>query len=301
MTQVYMPAFYLGVVEELQKKAFDVEAMPVNENILPSLSSQAKWKYVRTKDGLKLSDGNLVYSFGGFSDQYPAEDTRISRTANDSMLDFDKDQVSRGTAQIHRSSPDNIYMTLADGAQNPTFMLQHEGGKNWRYSPSKKFLEKLKLLSQPKEETTTALDPAALLAGAADTVKEASLAAHEMLHMGVNKAQSKGDLFDQATRNPYHGQGFFDASSLADAIKNIGSSVGNAATNTAGFAATHPLATILGTYALAKGVGKARDYMNPAREEERNNDSQTKKVLREAADISTAVLPTLASMSIMRD
>jgi hypothetical protein len=105
MQQVYLPAFYLGVHEELEKyarcwegyepvpgkepysedscrpkgskkkekkAATDINSMPVNENILPNINSQAKWKYVRTKDGLKLTDGNLVYSFGGFREAFPA-------------------------------------------------------------------------------------------------------------------------------------------------------------------------------------------------------------------------------------
>jgi hypothetical protein len=283
------------------KLAFDVSSMPVNENILPSLASQAKWKYVRTKDGLKLSDGNLVYSFGGFPESYPSEDAMISRLADDNILDFEKDHVSKGTAQIHRSSPDNIYMTLADGSQNPTFMLQHETGQNWRYSPSKKFLQKLKALEQPKEDQNVTVDPASLLAGASDIVKEASLAAHDLIQMGVNSAYPKGSLAEQAAMNPYHPRGFFDASSLAAKIKSTGNSIGDAASRTVGFAADHPLASILGTYALAKGIGKARDFIDPSREEERKNESQTKKVLREFADVSTAALPTLASMAYMRE
>ncbi len=180
--RVYMPAFYLGVQEELEKyAATDMSSMPVNENILPSISNQAKWKYVRTKDGLKLSDGHLVYSFGGMPEHFPAEDSRVNRLSDDNILNFDKDSVSKGTAQIHRSSPDNIYMTLADGGHNPTFMLQHEAGQNWRYSPSKKFLEKLKAVKHKTEQPTaqhttkdhefqdsTVLDVNSLFAGARD-------------------------------------------------------------------------------------------------------------------------------------
>jgi hypothetical protein len=224
MQQVYLPAFYLGVHEELQKHArcwegyepvpgkepysedscrpkkskkekkaaVDIDSMPVNENILPNIDRQAKWRYARTKDGLKLTDGNLAYSFGGFPEEYPSEDTRISRMSDDNVLNFENDAISKGTAQIHRSSPDNIYMTLATGSQNPTFMLQHEGGQNWRYSPSKKFIAKLKALeasrpappvSEPTLDTappeehpqvnSVLIDPASLMSGAQDAIKQA--------------------------------------------------------------------------------------------------------------------------------
>jgi hypothetical protein len=194
--------------------------------ILPTISNQTKWKYVRTKNGLKLTDGNLVYSFGGMPEEFPAEDTRISRLADDNILDFDKGAINKGTAQIHRASPDNIYMTLANGAHNPTFMLQHEAGKNWRYSPSKKFIQKLKALQQAANISPTheniSVDPAALVDGATDTVK-------------------------QAIENPYLGAGMFDAQSMADTLNNAAGKAGDALS----WMGNHPLATGLGTYAAS--------------------------------------------------
>jgi hypothetical protein len=177
MFNLDLPAFYLGAYEELSKKAWlskqavDVSAMPVNENILPTVGGQTKWKYVRTRDGLKLTDGNLVYSFGGLPEEFPSEDTQVSRLSDDNILDFEKDHVSKGTAQIHRSSPGNIYMTLADGQMNPTFMLQHEEGQNWRYSPAKKFMAKLKALKENTPTENVSINPEALLDGAKDQVK----------------------------------------------------------------------------------------------------------------------------------
>lgn len=180
MTEINIPAFALGVVEELYKKSFlvkeayDVNTMPLNENIIPTLKGQTKWKYVRTKDGLKLTDGNLVYSFGGLPSDYPHDDARVSRLDDDNILNFERDALQKGTAQIHRASPDNIYMTLADGAQNPTFMLQHEEGKNWRYSPSKKFMQKLKAMREalpPAQEENINIEEKALTDGAVDQLK----------------------------------------------------------------------------------------------------------------------------------
>lgn len=280
MTPVYLPAFYLGVKEALEKhsrcwegyepvpgkepysedscrpkgekkqqkekKAVDLDKMPINENILPNISSQAKWRFVRTKDGLKLTDGNLVYSFGGLSEDFPAEDTRLSRLADDNILNFENDAISKGTAQIHRSSPDSIYMTLATGKQNPTFMLQHESGKNWRYMPSKKFVEKLKQMEskspaiQPKSEeeeeekpaadNMVLLDPESLLKGAEDLIKKS------FEGLGL----TSDDLADYISRG-VHG------------ISNLGS-------NALQGMANNPMLTGLGVYA---GMNMLQDKNNP--------------------------------------
>lgn len=186
MISVYLPAFYLGVSEELEKSALDHH--PMNENILPTSARQLSWKYARHGENLKLSDGNLVYHFKGLPEHFSQEDHRVHRGEDDNILNFDKDAKHKGTAQIHRSSPDNIYMTLTDGKHNPTFMLQHEGGKQWRYTPSKKFVEKLKKMegakstdSSSKPETQeesktpyqnfTLLDPDSLFKGALEYIE----------------------------------------------------------------------------------------------------------------------------------
>ena len=235
MTEIYLPAFFLGAQEELEKhSAMSVDSMPLNENILPTISKQTKWKYVRTKDGLKLTDGNLVYSFGGLPEEYPAEDFKLSRTADDNILNFEKDAIGKGTAQIHRASPDNIYMTLANGANNPTFMLQHEGGKNWRYSPSKKFLQKLKAISAsmpPADQTIQAL-PEQMIEGGQEAIKQAMLES-----------------------SPALGAGFMDLDSLTSAI---GKGVGKA-TDSFNWMGAHPVATGIGTYAASRALTPAQN------------------------------------------
>jgi hypothetical protein len=315
MTSVYMPAFYLGVCEELEKAArcwtgyepvpgkkpysedscrpkgsstkkekekkstkvaFDVASMPVNENILPNIASQAKWKYAKHKGGaLKLSDGNLVYSFA-MPESYPAEDARVSRLDDDNILNFDKDAISKGTAQIHRSSPDNVYMTLANGAENPTFMLQHEEGKNWRYSPAKKFLEKLKALgsgSSSEANDTLPLDPKALLDGAHDSVKE-------------------------ATYLPFTGQGVFDSpEEAAEWLKDKYHTAEDSISRFSKARAEAPVTSMLGGYAIAHGIGAVRDALDPSRVEARKSDPE-ERLKRELLPVAAGVLPTLASMAI---
>ena len=296
MQHVHLPAFCLGVHEELQKHArcwegyepvpgkepysedscrpkgskkekkekkasTDLNSMPVNENILPNIDRQAKWRYVRTKDGLKLTDGNLVYSFGGFPEEYPSEDARISRMSDDNILNFENDAISKGTAQIHRSSPDNIYMTLATGSQNPTFMLQHEGGQNWRYSPSKKFLAKLKALeatrapkvnlensnaadtAQPTQQSQTdsvLIDPASLISGAEDNIKQA-----------FNLAEGEG-IFQNATE-------------AANAINSGLTSIGDFGKNMITNMAEKPISSIAKSLLIGKAISGIRDKFNPER------------------------------------
>lgn len=285
LTHVYMPAFYLGVQEELEKaarllekEAVDLNSMPVNENILPSLSGQAKWKYVRTKDGLKLSDGNLVYGFGGLPEEYPSEDARVSRSEIDNILDFEKDSIGKGTAQIHRSSPDNVYMTLADGKHNPTFMLQHEEGKNWRYSPSKKFVAKLKAMqervkpemgdltesSEVEQPSTSVINTTSLMEGADNHLKQA----FEM-----------------------------DADSASESLKSLLHGAGNLGQSFIDSHAAMPVTSLVGGYAASKGVSKLLDNINPDRVSDRamNPDKRTSHEIWSAAP---AALATLGSMAI---
>lgn len=272
--------------QDASKIAFDLDNMPSNENILPNINSQSKWKYVRTKDGLRLSDGNLVYNFGGFPDEFPGEDLKVNRLKDDNILDFEKDSIGKGTAQIHRSSPDNIYMTLADGARNPTFMLQHEEGQNWRYSPSKKFLEKLKAMQTRVEpatnksespattheyENATLLDPESLFKGAEDFCKKA---------------------FD-----PMHPTLDLDANDLADIIKSVGyggAALGQGLINTA---TDHPIATGATLYGLTSGVSALRDMISPERRLEREADPH-KNLQHHLGNIAIAGVPTIAAAAL---
>ena len=286
------PEAFKGVQNQTQlgqdasKIAFDLDNMPSNENILPNISKQSKWKYVRTKDGLRLSDGNLVYNFGGFPDEFLGEDHKVNRLKDDNILDFEKDSIGKGTAQIHRSSPDNIYMTLADGAKNPTFMLQHEEGQNWRYSPSKKFLEKLKAMQSKvspessrtetpaashEYENATLLDPESLFKGAEDFCKKAFDAMHPTLDL--------------------------DSNDLADIIKTVGyggAALGQGLINTA---SQHPIATGATLYGVTRGVSALRDMLSPERKLEREADPRA-KLQHELSNIAIAGVPTIAAAAL---
>ena len=122
----------------------------MNENILPSFNGQRKWKYVNAPEGLRLSDGDKVYSFG--LRDFSGEVGRVPKLDDIPQHDFEHGTSGSGTAQIHRSSPDSLYLTLADGRENPTFRLEHEEGKNWKYIPSKKMLSRLNQLKTHEGE-----------------------------------------------------------------------------------------------------------------------------------------------------
>ena len=246
----------------------------MNENILPNISKQSKWKYVRTKDGLKLTDGNLVYSFGGFPESFSADDSRVSRLNDDNILDLEKDMKSKGTAQIHRSSPDNIDMTLADGSQNPTFMLQHEEGKNWRYSPSKKFLAKLKAISDITKKENPDL-PEVVNVNPESMMDAASDAGVKLANLSMNMTAE--DLANAGT-------------GLVEGVKNFGK----------GFVETHakkPVTGFLESYLLTKGIGSVRDYLNPRRKIERLINPSV-RTSREVWPLAEAALATLGSRAI---
>lgn len=266
-------------IKRIKKAAFDVNSMPNNENILPNISSQAKWKYVRTKDGLKLSDGNHVYSFSGLPEELPVEDTRLSRIKDDNILDFEKDMISKGTAQIHRSSPDNIYLTLATGADNPTFMLQHEGEQNWRYSPSKKFVEKLKRIKNnlpPDVSENVQVDPNAVLDAAQSPITTKTADLRNMV------------------RNPYISRGFLDSEGLKNGLNKAYNGIGRAIKGSIQGIANHPVSSVAGYYGLSQLIRKAKDRINPDRVIER---SMKTPVERAKEYINPAIAGTLGVLA----
>jgi hypothetical protein len=183
--------FQMGVEDLLDEKRAGIIGTNTSENILPYLSGQKKWKYVLTSEGLKLSDGDKVYGFG-LPNPSIAEMTEVPKLDDVTIRDFEHGKLSGGTAQVHRATPDNIYLTLSDGRLNPTFSLEHSKDKTWKYLPSKKLISR-KAEKAPSNEIK-AVAPEALLAGAEEAMqKEALLSlnwdasqANEALHGGLN-------------------------------------------------------------------------------------------------------------------
>jgi hypothetical protein len=172
----------MGVEDALIEKHSAIIESNVNENILPFLTGQKKWKYVQTQEGLRLSDGERVYGFA-LPDPSIGEMLEVAKLEDIPLHDFEKDRVASGTAQIHRASPDNIYLTLADGRANPTFTLEHSSGKNWKYLPSKKLIERKRQILEPVTKLPE-VDTEALLQGATDQIKTADFS----LGLDLNQA-----------------------------------------------------------------------------------------------------------------
>jgi len=173
-------AFAQGAWDRLEEKQAGANLLDalMNENILPTFAGQRKWQYAQAPEGLRLSDGERVYSFG-LSD-LGGEVGRVPKLDDIPLRDFEQGTGGVGTAQIHRSSPDSIYLTLANGRENPTFRLEHEEGKNWKYIPSKKMLARLNQLkthegNPPSEVGNPRVDAESFLQGGIDGVKTAGV------------------------------------------------------------------------------------------------------------------------------
>jgi hypothetical protein len=168
--KLYLDEFIWGVQDQLCSKTASLISTMPNENILPSFEAQRKWRYVLTPEGMRLSDGDKVY---GFALPEPAmrEIAEIDKLEDSNLLDFEKNKLTGGTAQVHRSSPDQLYVTLADGRLNPTFTLEHSRDKKWKYIPSKKLQTRLEQLA--RNTAPVEVDPAQVLVGGVDMLKSA--------------------------------------------------------------------------------------------------------------------------------
>jgi hypothetical protein len=117
------------------------------------------------------------------------------------------------------------------------------------------------------------VDPASLLDGAKDQIKE-------------------------ATYLPFTGKGIFDSpEEAAEWLKDKYHTAGDAISRFSKARAEAPVTSMLGGYALAHGVEAVRDALDPSREEARKTDPSA-RLKRELIPVAAGVLPTLASMAI---
>lgn len=123
----------------MSKRAEEISHPFTNQgSIFPALESQTKWRYAKGHGKLQLNDGNTIHQFSYGSSDISDEDFPMTKQEDVSYFDFGKDLPSQGTAQVHRSSPNHIYVTLHDGKSNPTLMIRHVEDSNWRASPKNK-------------------------------------------------------------------------------------------------------------------------------------------------------------------
>ena len=115
----------------LEKEASDFFSQ--NGNTFPTVTSQAKWQYERDGKQIHLNDGTHTYSFelpeGEKEEDFPAK-----KITHPTFQFKDKGKA----AQVHRSDPGHIYVTLHDGKSNKTYNIKHEYENNWRVIPKQK-------------------------------------------------------------------------------------------------------------------------------------------------------------------
>lgn len=107
-------------------------------SIFPTSESQTKWKYARKGGKLQLHDGNTIHQFSFNEDEKGDQDFPMTKIEDASYFDFGKEMETTGTAQVHRSNPGHLYVTLHDGKTNPTFNIKHVNEMTWRASPKLK-------------------------------------------------------------------------------------------------------------------------------------------------------------------
>lgn len=136
MSDLYYEDFVEGLESVLHKMGNEhLFTSPNNASLFPTLTSQAKWKFAKGDDFLRLHDGQKVYAFHlptGTSNEETFEAHRLDDVEPSSFADGAKQQ---GLAQIHRADPGSIYFTLQEGQTNPTYTFRHMGEANWRGTP----------------------------------------------------------------------------------------------------------------------------------------------------------------------
>lgn len=160
--KLYIEDFEAGVQSALLKAAeglFDLGGSA----IFPRIESQAKWRFARKDNHLRLSDGTNVYGFHLPHGEKHDEDFPAERIDDIPHTSFGEDVTGSGTAQIHRADPGSIYFTLQDGTANPTYTFRHQGGKSWKAIPKRK-VEKVAFVD----------DKAEFLKGAMELMKQSN-------------------------------------------------------------------------------------------------------------------------------
>lgn len=143
-----LSAFLEGVDDALaEKQAADLFSSP-NGALFPAHQAQSKWKFARGADNLRLSDGTNAWHFDFPEGQHEDQDFHAHRAADPQMHEFHQGALSSGTAQVHRSDPGSIYLTLQEGKANPTYTIKHMGGEKWKVIPKARKLKPVPLSAE---------------------------------------------------------------------------------------------------------------------------------------------------------
>jgi len=144
MNDLYIEELIDGLQAALSKRGNDLfSSSPNGASLFPSMTSQAKWKFAKGENFLRLHDGQKVYAFKLPTGLSHTEDFAAHREADLDPSVFAEGATQQGLAQVHRADPGSIYFTLQEGRDNPTFTLKHTGESNWRGTPKKRKAKEL--------------------------------------------------------------------------------------------------------------------------------------------------------------
>ncbi len=96
--------------------------------LFPHTTSQSTWQFSLGENFLHLSDGTSTYSFIGNLD---FDDAELKKVADVPLADFYNNAISKGKAQVHRSNPFSIHLTMFDGEERITNILNHKNDDVW--------------------------------------------------------------------------------------------------------------------------------------------------------------------------
>lgn len=155
--QLYLDEFIVGVCAGLQKQAATPFEATTNYSIFPVIDSQQVWKFSNKDGHLELNTGDVVHRFETPNGIPSTGDFPLKKVQDGGFHSF----TPTGTAQVHRGNPGMLYITLHNGATNPTYTLHHENGDNWR------------AVHKQKQAEVIEVDPGEFLGGLLD--KSASM------------------------------------------------------------------------------------------------------------------------------
>jgi hypothetical protein len=141
----YSRAFFLIKLADIM----DTPASPEITSHFPFIQQQQNWKYKHSNGKLVLKNGEATHTFTFPESLYPEHEDEnysfpIQRVPEENYNSLEgKERV----AQIHRSHPGEIYLTLHEGYRNPTYTLKHEEGDKWKAILKKKLNKKIKDLT----------------------------------------------------------------------------------------------------------------------------------------------------------
>lgn len=260
MSDLYFEDFAEGFEAFLHKQANEhLFSSPNNASLFPTSSSQAKWKYAKSTNFLRLHDGQKVYSFSFPKGHSRDEEFEAHREPDHEHTKFEEGATEKGLAQVHRSDPGSIYFTLQEGKDNPTYTFKHLGESTWRGVPKKR---------KAKEVVLPGVDASAVAEG----VKAATI--------GYNEDEPKESRsVKKADFSPFKWAAGSGAHALQRGVMSPGEGVFNIGGGNSVPMGMAGMAALGGAGGLAYHLGKKHLY-NTQEENEQEKEQGNKHLLR---------------------